>query len=51
VISLAIGASYFIMTVLAEQFKTLAAATFMLWLPNVACVVLGLLLFRKARFK
>ncbi|MBC7980468.1 MAG: LptF/LptG family permease [Armatimonadetes bacterium] len=51
IISLLIGTAYFLFTVLAEQFKTDAAATMILWAPNVLCVVLGLILFRKARFK
>ncbi len=51
VISLLIGTGYFLVTMLAEQFKSQAGATIMLWAPNVACVLLGLVLFRKARFK
>lgn len=51
IISLAIGSGYFLVTVLAEQFKSLGMATVMLWLPNVVCVGLGVWLFRKARFK
>jgi len=51
IISLMIGAGYFMITVLAEQFKTLAMATVALCLPNVLCIGLGLWLFRKARFK
>lgn len=51
VISLLIGSGYFVVTMLAENFKSHAGATFMLWAPNVACVLLGLILFRRARFK
>lgn len=51
VISLLIGTGYFLVTMLAEQFKSHAGATAMLWAPNAACVLLGLVLFRKARFK
>lgn len=51
VISLLIGTGYFLVTMLADQFKTDLGATAMLWAPNVACVVLGIYLFRKARFK
>lgn len=51
IISLAIGTGYFLVTMLAQQFKTDAVVTAMLWLPNVACVLLGLVLFRRARFK
>jgi lipopolysaccharide export LptBFGC system permease protein LptF len=51
VISLVIGTCYFLVTMLAEQFKTESGATAMLWAPNLACVLLGLFLFRRARFK
>jgi lipopolysaccharide export LptBFGC system permease protein LptF len=51
VLSLLIGTGYFLVTVLAEQFKTDAWATAVLWSPNVICVLLGLILFRRARFK
>lgn len=51
VYSLAIGSGYFLVTVLAEQIKSLGLASFMLWLPNIACIGLGILLFRRARFK
>ncbi len=51
IISLLIGAGYFLLTMLAEQFETDAGATAMLWSPNLACVILGLVLFRRARFK
>jgi lipopolysaccharide export LptBFGC system permease protein LptF len=51
IISLLIGTGYFLITMLAEQFKTDAGATAALWAPNAACVLLGLFLFRRARFK
>jgi lipopolysaccharide export system permease protein len=51
VLSLLIGTGYFLVTVLAEQFKTNAAAAAVLWSPNVACVLLGLIFFRRARFR
>ncbi|MEO8616661.1 MAG: LptF/LptG family permease [Luteolibacter sp.] len=51
VISLLIGTGYFMITLLANQFKTDAGATMMLWTPNIACVLLGLFLFRRARFR
>lgn len=51
VISLIIGAGYFLVMMLAEQFESKAWADAMLWLPNAACVLLGLLFFRRARFK
>ncbi|MDP3851819.1 MAG: LptF/LptG family permease [Luteolibacter sp.] len=51
VLSLLIGTGYFLVTMLAEQFQSDAAATAVLWAPNVACVLLGLILFRRARFK
>jgi lipopolysaccharide export system permease protein len=51
VLSLLIGTGYFVVTMLSDQFKTDAGATAMLWAPNIACVLLGLVLFRRARFK
>ena len=51
VISLLIGTGYFLFVMLADNFKTDAAATAMLWTPNAVCVLLGLFLFRRARFK
>lgn len=50
IISLLIGTAYFFFTVLADEFETDAGATFALWAPNVFCVLLGLWLFRRARF-
>ncbi len=51
ILSLLIGAGYFLITILADEFKSDTGATFVLWLPNIACVLLGLILFRRARFK
>jgi len=51
VISLLIGTGYFLVTILAEQFQNPIQATAILWAPNIACVLLGLILFRRARFK
>jgi lipopolysaccharide export system permease protein len=51
IISLLIGSGYFLVTMLADQFKTNAGMAMTLWAPNVLCVVLGLFLFRRARFK
>jgi len=50
VISLLIGTAYFMFTVLADNFDTDAGASLALWTPNVFCVLLGLWLFRRARF-
>ncbi len=51
VLSLLIGTGYFLVTVLAEQFKSDTWTTAVLWSPNIVCVLLGLVLFRRARFK
>ena len=51
VISLLLGMGYFLFTVLVDQFETDTAATAILWAPNILCVLIGLFLFRKARFK
>ncbi len=50
-LSLGIGAGYFLFTVLADEFETHAGATATLWAPNVICILLGLFLFRRARFR
>lgn len=51
IISLVIGTAYFLVTIVAEQFKSDAGVTAMLWTPNIACVLLGIWLFHRARFK
>jgi lipopolysaccharide export LptBFGC system permease protein LptF len=51
VISLLIGTAYFLVTMLADQFKSDFGSAAMLWTPNAACVLLGVLFFRRARFK
>jgi len=51
IISLLIGAAYFLFTVLAEELETDVGATLVLWAPNVFCALLGLFLFRRARFR
>ena len=51
VLSLLIGTGYFLVTMLAEQFKSDFWASAVLWSPNAACVLLGIFLFRRARFK
>ncbi len=51
IISLLIGTGYFVVTILAEQCKSDSWITAMLWAPNVACILLGIILFRRARFK
>ncbi len=51
VLSLVIGTGYFLVTMLADHVKSDIGTTAALWSPNVACVLLGLFLFRRARFK
>jgi lipopolysaccharide export LptBFGC system permease protein LptF len=51
ILSLGIGMLYFLATVAAEGFETDLAATLALWTPNVLCGLLGLHLFRRARFR
>lgn len=51
VVSLLIGTGYFLFVMLADNFKSEDTATLVLWAPNILCVLLGLFLFRKARFK
>jgi lipopolysaccharide export system permease protein len=49
-ISVLIGTGYFLITMMADQVKSVQWAAVALWAPNVLCVVIGLFLFRKARF-
>jgi lipopolysaccharide export LptBFGC system permease protein LptF len=51
ILSILIGMTYFLITVLAEDFKSVAAATMVLWTPNLLCGLLGFYLFRRARFR
>lgn len=51
VMSLLIGAGYFLFVMMADNLKTDTGATLVLWTPNVLCVLLGLFLFRRARFR
>jgi lipopolysaccharide export LptBFGC system permease protein LptF len=51
VLSLMIAAFYFVITTLAEHFDSVMGANLVMWSPNVICVILGLYLFRRARFK
>jgi lipopolysaccharide export system permease protein len=51
VMSLMIAALYFVITTLAEHFDTTLGANLVMWSPNLMCVILGLYLFRRARFK
>jgi lipopolysaccharide export system permease protein len=51
ILSIVIGMIYFLITVLAEDFESDAAATMVLWAPNVLCALLGFYLFRRARFR
>ncbi len=50
IISVLIGTAYFLITMMADQIKSGPASTALLWMPNVLCVVFGLILFRKVRF-
>lgn len=49
-ISVLIGTGYFLITMMADQVKSTAGSAAVLWAPNVLCIVIGLFLFRKARF-
>ena len=51
IFSLIIATGYFLFTVLADEFETDLGATIVLWAPNVFCILLGLLLFRRAQFR
>ncbi len=48
IISLCIGAAYFIATSLLGD---AGGGTWLLWLPNIICILLAIVLFRRARFR
>lgn len=53
VLSIMIGLAYFMFLIFAGKNKEDAStlSTFLFWLPNVLALIIGLWLFRKARFK
>jgi len=51
IMSLLLGMGYFLFTVLADEFSSELTANLILWAPNIICILLGLFLFRRARFK
>ncbi|MBK1884074.1 LptF/LptG family permease [Luteolibacter pohnpeiensis] len=51
IMSILLGAGYFLFSVLASEAKSSMSSTVILWAPNVICVLLGLFLFRRARFR
>ncbi len=51
IMSVLIGGGYFMFVMMADSFKSNTVATMVLWSPNVICVVLGMYLFRRARFR
>lgn len=51
ILSLLLGAGYFLFSVVAGEVKSDEGRAFVLWLPNVMCILAGLFLFRRARFK
>lgn len=51
ILSLVIGVGYFLVTMLADQVKSSSMANVVLWAPNVICLVLGIILFRRVRFR
>lgn len=50
-LSLLLGTGYFLFTIVANESKTLTAATIALWAPNLVCIAIGLWLFKRAQFK
>ncbi|TAG08328.1 MAG: YjgP/YjgQ family permease [Verrucomicrobia bacterium] len=51
ILSLIIGACYFLFTMVADYAVSDRWATIALWLPNGVCILLGIILFRRVRFK
>ncbi len=50
-LSLVLAGAYFLFSVLADETGNVARATVVLWTPNVLCVLVGLWLFKRAKFK
>lgn len=48
--ALLLGAAYFIFSLLAQKSSDPMTANLLLWSPNLACVLGGLILFRRVRF-
>lgn len=48
ILSLVIGAGYFVG---GDMISNAGLAPWMAWIPNIACVLLGIILFRRARFR
>jgi len=51
VLSVLVGAGYFLSSLVADQFHTDLSVTMALWAPNVILLLIGLWLFRRSRFK
>jgi lipopolysaccharide export LptBFGC system permease protein LptF len=45
------GAAYFVFSILAQKSDSTDTATLLLWLPNVLCVLFGIMLFYRVRFR
>lgn len=50
-LSLLLGGAYFLFSILADESASGTQATVVLWTPNVLCVLVGLWLFHRAKFK
>jgi lipopolysaccharide export system permease protein len=48
--ALLLGTGYFIFSLVAKKSNDPALATLILWIPNALCVIIGAMLFRRARF-
>jgi lipopolysaccharide export system permease protein len=46
-----IGAAYFVFSLLGQKAQSPSMAEALLWAPNVLCLVAGLLLFHRVRFR
>ncbi len=50
-LSLLIAAAYFMFSMFSRQFENDMVTTAVLWAPNIGCILLGVILFRRTRFK
>jgi lipopolysaccharide export LptBFGC system permease protein LptF len=49
--SMMLGAGYFVFSLLGQKAQNTTHAEILLWAPNVLCLIAGLFLFHRVRFR
>jgi lipopolysaccharide export LptBFGC system permease protein LptF len=49
--ALLLGGAYFVFSLIGEQMKTIATASIVIWLPNLLFLLIGIILFYRAKFR